>query len=121
MATAMTNGWRRGIVAALFIVLTLSGFGRAVASPADGLRDAVAGLRFPICHSGEAPADPALPASHDCCDACALMASALLPAPPRLGSVAPVRRMVRHADLEDRAPDLARPRDPRLTRGPPSA
>lgn len=121
MATAMTIGWRRGIVAILLIVLTLAGFGRAMASPVDGVRDAAAGLRFPICHAGEAPADPASPASHDCCDACALMASALLPAPPRLGSVSPVRRVVRHADLVVRAPDLARPRDPRLSRGPPSA
>ena len=121
MATATTSGWRRGIVAALVLVLTLSGLGRAMASPGEGLRDAVAGLRFPICHSGGAPADPALPSTHDCCDACALMASALLPAPPSLGRPAPVVRSARLARVEIRAPDVARPRDPRLSRGPPSA
>lgn len=123
MATTMTSGLRRGLVAALVLALTLSGLGRASAWPeqGDGSSGVVAGVRFPICHAGEAPADPALPSSHDCCDACALLAAALLPAPPRLGHPAPASRFARPVAAVVRAPTIARPRDPRLSRGPPSA
>ena len=123
MATTMTSGLRRGLVAALILALTLSGLARALASAsqAEGAPGVVAGVRFPICHAGEAPADPAVPSSHDCCGACALMAAALLPAPPRLGHPAPASRFARQAPAVVRAPAIARPRDPRLSRGPPSA
>jgi len=123
MATTMTSGLRLGLVAALILALTLSGLGRAQASAsqAEGTPGVVAGVRFPICHAGEAPADPAVPSSHDCCGACALMAAVLLPAPPRLGHPAPTSRFARHAPAAVRALAIARPRDPRLSRGPPSA
>ncbi len=121
----MTSGLRRSLVAALIIALTLSGLGRAVASSAQpvGVHDAIPGVHVPICHSGpgEAPADPSQPLSHDCCDDCALLAPAVLPAPPAMAAPAPVEHFAEHARAIDWAPVLARPRDPRLSRGPPAA
>ena len=119
----MTSGLRRSLVAVLIIALTLAGLGRAVASmprPA-GLQDVIPGVHAPICHSGEAPAGPARPAAPDCCDDCAMPAAAALPAPPVLSRPAPVAYFAEHAHALAWAPALARPRDPRLSRGPPAA
>ena len=128
----MTSGLRRSLVAALIIALTLSGLGRAFASSAQsagvhdailGVHDAIPGVHVPICHSGpgEAPADPSQPLSHDCCDDCALLALAVLPAPPAIATLAPAEHFAEHARAIAWAPVIARPRDPRLSRGPPAA
>ena len=121
----MTSGLRRSLVAALIIALTLAGLGRAFASTAQftDVHDVIPGVHLPICHSGsgEAPADPSQPVSHDCCDECALLAPATLPAPSVLAVPAPVEHFVEHARAISWAPIFARPRDPRLSRGPPAA
>ena len=121
----MTAGLRRSLVAVLLIALTLSGLGRALASAVQpgSVGDVIPGVHLPICHSGagESPADPAQPASHDCCDHCALLASAVLPAAPILAGPAPVAHFAAHSRAIAWAPVLSRPRDPRLSRGPPAA
>ncbi len=123
----MTSGLRRGLVAILIITLTLAGLGRAMASPPQvapevgGLHDVIPGLHVPICHAGDVPADPSQPPSHDCCDACALLAAAVVPAPPVLSLPAPVEHYAGHAQAIAWAPVIARLRDPRLSRGPPAA
>lgn len=121
----MTPGLRHWLAAVLTIALTLAGLGRALAST-EGAFDAslaIAGVHAPICHSGPgaAPADPARPAPHDCCDGCALAAPAVLPTPPALSVPAPAARYADHAHALAWAPTIARPRDPRLSRGPPAA
>ena len=123
MASVMTSGLRRGFVAVLALALILSGLGRSMASPSlmGDLRRAIAGVPVPICHAGGVPIDPSLPSSHDCCDACALSATAVLPAPLGLRGPAPPRRFARGAPVLGRVPAMARARDPRLSRGPPSA
>lgn len=123
MAAPMTSGWRRSLVAILLVALTLAGLGRAMASilPATDLHDVIPGVHVPICHAGEAPSDPARPSSHDCCDACALLAPATLPGPVALSAPAPVVSFAEHARAVAWAPVFARPRDPRLSRGPPAA
>lgn len=125
MTAPMTLGLRRNLVAVLIIALTLAGLGRAIASTErSGLvLDVIPGIHLPICHSGagESPADPAQPVSHDCCDDCALMALAVLPAPPVQSGPTPVEHFADHARAIAWAPVLARPRDPRLSRGPPAA
>ena len=122
MAPTTTSGLRRSLVAILIIALTLAGLGRAFASFAD-LRDAIPGVHVPICHSGpgRVPAGPAQPASHACCDDCALLAPAMLRAAPTLSKPAPVAHFAEHAHALAWAPALSRPRDPRLSRGPPAA
>ncbi len=121
----MTLGLRRSLVAVLFIALTLTGLGRALASAvqSEGFHDVIPGVHVPICHSGagESPVDPAQPTSHDCCDDCALLGIAVLPAPPVLSRPATVEQFAEHAQALAWAPVLARPRDPRLSRGPPAA
>ncbi len=121
----MTSGLRRILVAVLLIALTLTGLGRGLASsPANGpSQDVIPGVHVPICHSGagESPADPSRPASHDCCDDCALLSVAVLPTPSRLAAPAPVAFFAEHARAVAWRPVLARLRDPRLSRGPPAA
>ena len=121
----MTLGLRRSLVAVLFIALTLTGLGRALASavPSEGLHDVIPGVHVPICHSGagENSTDPGQPVSHDCCDDCALLGIAVLPAPPVLSRPASVEHFAEHAQAVAWAPVLARPRDPRMSRGPPAA
>lgn len=125
MAATMTIGLRRTFVAALIVALTLAGLGRALATTAQlgDAHDVIPGVHVPICHSGEdgTPADPAQPAGHDCCDACALLAPALLPSAPVLAGPAPVAHYADHAHAVAWSPVLARPRSPRLSRGPPAA
>ena len=117
----MTSGLRRGLVAILIITLTLAGLGRAMASVSQvgGLHDVIPGVHVPICHSGEVPTDPSQPPSHDCCDECALLAAFVMPAPQVLSLPAPVEHFAEHARAVAWAPVIARPRDPRLSRGPP--
>lgn len=119
----MTSGLRRGLVAILIITLTLAGLGRAMASVPEvaGLHDVIPGVHVPICHAGDVPADPSQPPSHDCCDACALLAVAVMPAPQVLSLPAPVAHFAEHAQAIAWAPVIARLRDPRLSRGPPAA
>ena len=125
MPATTTSGLRRSLVAVLIIALTLSGLGRALASTVQpaSVHDVIPGVHLPICHSGsgEAPADPSRPVPHDCCDDCALLALAVLPAPPALAALAPAEHFAEHARAIAWAPVLARPRDPRLSRGPPAA
>lgn len=118
----MTVGLRRSLVAALIVALTLAGLGGAVASSAQPA-GIIPGAHAPICHSGRAqiPADPARPASHGCCDGCASLAAAVLPTRPLHAQPTPVAPFVGHARAIPRSPTLARPRDPRLSRGPPVA
>jgi hypothetical protein len=119
----MTLEFRRSLVAVLIITLTLAGLGRAMASAPrlGGIHDVIPGVHVPICHSGEAPTDPVQPTSHDCCDECALLAVAVIPTPPILSAPAPVEHFAEHAPAIAWAPVIARPRDPRMSRGPPAA
>ncbi|RYB04080.1 hypothetical protein D3272_13700 [Lichenibacterium ramalinae] len=112
---------RRSLVAALIVALTLAGLGRATASagPGKAPRDAIPGLHVPICHAGAAPADPARPSRHDCCGDCALLAAALVP--PALSRPAPAVRAAPRLRAVAPMPAMARPRGPRLSRGPPAA
>ena len=123
MATPTASGLRRSLVAALIVALTLAGLGRATASagPGKAPRDAIPGLHVPICHAGAAPADPARPSRHDCCGDCALLAAALVPPPPALSRPAPAVRAAPRLRAVAPVPAMARPRGPRLSRGPPAA
>lgn len=124
MADWTTSGLRRAVGAILIVALTLTGLGRAVATtfdPAEA-RDAIPGVHVPICHSGGGvPSDPERPPQHDCCDACALLAPAVLPAAPALAGPAPVARLAAPAAAAAWVPVLARPWSPRQSRGPPAA
>lgn len=121
----MTTGLRRTLVAALIVALTLAGLGRALATTTGAVPtgDVVGGVYVPICHhgAGEAPSDPAQPGGHDCCDACALLAPAVLPSAPVVARPASVAYYADHARAVPWSPVVARPRDPRLSRGPPAA
>ena len=125
MAASITTGLRRTLVAALILALTLAGVGRALAATTQpgAAHDVIPGVHVPICHSGAdgAPSGPARPDGHDCCDDCALLAPALLPSPPVLAGPAPVELFADYAGAIPWSPVLARPRDPRLSRGPPTA
>lgn len=121
MAASTTSGWRRALAAVLVIALTLAGVGRAVAAVAPPA-DAVPGIHGPICHSGPGPAtDPAEPAPQDCCDGCALLAPAVLPAPPSVSRPAPAALAVSLLAAATTVPAAARPRGPHRSRGPPAA
>ncbi|WP_237477813.1 hypothetical protein [Lichenibacterium dinghuense] len=122
MTLPANRGLRRGLAAVLMLALTLGGLGRAVATaaPSAAARAVIAGVAAPICHSGAGEA-PARDASHDCCDDGALLAAAVLPAPPRLVRPAPAARSAARAAAAFRAPVVARLRDHRLPRGPPAA
>lgn len=126
MAAATQTRLRRSLAAALIIALTLAGLGRALAATATwaaGPGSDAAGLGVPICHSGAdaAPDGPTQPVPHDCCDDGALLASAVLPAPPSVGGRVPVPRPVAYAGAAPWAPTVALPRAHRLPRGPPAA
>ena len=125
MAAMVFFGLRRSLVAALVIALSIAGLGRALAAADHGGIGvpAIAGIAVPICHAGtgKASTDPARPASHDCCDDGALLAAAVLPAPSVLDGPAPVAAFADRAPALASAPPFARPRDPRLSRGPPAA
>ncbi len=123
MATPTLSGLRRSLVAVLIIALSLAGLGRALAAaaPVGDLGAAIPGVPAPICHAGAPSSDPSQPASHDCCDACALLAAALLPTPPVLAGRAPVAIFAPQVPALAWAPRIARRREPRLTRGPPAA
>lgn len=112
----MTLGLRRSLVAVLLIALTLTGLGRALAStvPSEGFHDVIPGVHVPICHSGagENPADPVQPISHDCCDDCALLGIAVLPAPPILSRPASLEHFAEHAQAISWSPVMARPAIP---------
>lgn len=124
MSATMTFGLRRILVAALLVALTLAGLGRAFATaiPLMDPQDPLPGVHVPICRSGsgEAPADPARPVPHDCCDDCALLAPVVLPSPAVVTGPAPVARHADHGRPAARAPRFARLRHPRLSRGPPA-
>lgn len=122
MAAATNPGLRRSLAAVLIIALTLAGLGRAAA--AVGMNTSVfAAGGVPICHSGADAdrGDPARPARHDCCDDCALLAAAVLPAPPSLAEPARAARRAAPAQAAPRASVAARSRDQHLPRGPPAA
>ena len=125
MADWTTSGLRRAVMAILIVALTLTGFGRAVATSLDpaGASAAIPGVQVPICHAGGGgvPSDPERPTRHDCCDACALLAPAVLPAAPALDGPAPMARLAAPAAAAAWVSVLARPRSPRQSRGPPAA
>jgi hypothetical protein len=123
MADPKTSGLRRALVAVLILALTLSGIGRSVASTVDQVGGPYAIAGVPICHSGAGgpPVDPAIPSRHDCCDACALLAPAVLPTPPFVCAPASVAHYAAHARAVDWAPTVLRPRSPRQSQGPPAA
>ena len=125
MMSPRTAGLRSYLVVVLTFVLTLTGVGRGFAgtpSLAD-VRYAIPGVHVQICHSGasdqHAP-DPALPVEHDCCEACALLAPALMPEPPVLSAPASAFYVAAHADALAWMPSTARPRSPRQSQGPPA-
>ncbi len=124
MADWTTSGLRRAVAAILIVALTLAGVGRAVATTVDrgDARDAIPGVHVPICHSGGGvPSDPEGPPQHDCCDACVLLAPAVLPAAPALAGPAPVARPAPPPASAAWVPVLVRPRSPRQSRAPPAA
>ena len=114
MAASTSLGLRRSFLAVLIVALTLAGLGRALATTAQLAPHSatIAGVHVSICHAGDGPADPAQPVSHGCCDDCALLAPAVLPAPPVLPGPAPVARFAEHAQALHWAPLLARLRTP---------
>ena len=121
-----TSGLRQFLVVILTFVLTLTGVGRGFAgTPSTDMRDTVAGLHVEICHSGAAdahgPVDPAIPVQHDCCDACALLAPAVLPEPPVVSEPASVHVHAVHARAVAWMPSPARAWSPRQSQGPPAA
>ena len=127
MSVLMTSRLRRALAAILISALTLSGVGRAVATvphPVDA-HYAIAGVRVPICHSdagtSTSPADPTHPTQHDCCDDCALLAPAVLPAAPSLTGPATVEHYAEHVHAVAWVPAIARLRTPRESQGPPAA
>jgi hypothetical protein len=130
MAGAQTSGRWHAVAAFLIIVLTLSGFGRAVmAAPVVRVSSIrIAGVVVPICHAGgpdaSDPADPRNPARHDCCDQCALCAlcaPAVLPAAPRVPQPIWSPVTARRGALASSTTLLARTRTPRQSQGPPPA
>lgn len=112
----------RPLLAALLIcVLTLSGAARGLAgTPAQAHGPGEISGVAPICHSGpsegQAPADGAAPA---CCDACALMVCAVLPAPPALARPVVFAQAPFVAVPGAGASTQVRVRTPRLSQGPP--
>ena len=108
----------------MMFALTLAGVGRGLAASYDatGAAFGVPGVTVHICHSGpgdgSTPADPFHP---ECCDACALSASATLAAAPVLSAPASVAYYVEHARAMGWVPTLARFRTPRQSQGPPTA
>ncbi len=124
MVAPSTSGLRQALAAVLILVLTLAGAGRGFAAAPDAAGPALAGLNAPICHSGgdpRGPGDPAAPAGDGCCDACALMAPAILPAPAALSGPAPAVQCASHARAPSWMPAAARARSPRQSQGPPAA
>ena len=124
MLASSTSGLRQVLAAVLILVLTLAGAGRGFAAAPDPVGSVLAGFHAPICHSGgdaQGPDDPAVPAGHDCCDACALLAPAILPAPAALSRPAPVAHDASHDGAPSWVPAAARPRSPRQSQGPPAA
>ncbi len=125
MLAPATCGLRRALAMALILVLTLSGVGRAAAfaaRPAEA-GPIIGGVAVPICHTGSPrdPAGPGDPAAHACCDACALLAPAVLPVAPAAIRHAPSGDPVERVQAAAGNPILARPRSPRQSRGPPAA
>lgn len=124
MLTVRTSALRQAIAAVLFVVLTLSGIGRTMATPDGPVRPAVeiAGVVVPLCHAGsDHPAVPAGPGHHDCCDDCVLCTAMALPDVAPLTAPARVEHVAVHADALTWAPAIARIPTPRLSQGPPAA
>ncbi len=113
-------GWRRALAALLVMVTALAGAGRAAASTVDPV-DLIPGFHAPICHSGARGAadDPAAPTRHDCCDDCALVALAVLPAPPAVADPLAPAAAAEHGAFAAGPTTPARQRSPRQSQGPP--
>lgn len=107
----------------MLVVLALTGVGRGLAAASDmepGF--GIAGVAFPICHSGVG--DGSLPADrthHDCCDACALLAPLAFADGPSLDGPVSAMHFVEHRQAMPWVPAIARARTPRQSQGPPSA
>jgi len=127
MKVSTITGLRRGLAEALVLVLMLAGVEQgvvALSGPADA-GFPVPGVHVAICHSGgappPAPAGPALPYTHSCCDVCALLAPVILPAPQVLSGPAPAAYFAGRALGAAWLPAVARLRTPRQSQGPPLA
>ncbi len=114
----------RLLAAALVLALTLAGVGRGIAFPDAEITGAIPGPRVPICHTTR-PVDAGHPAdpTHrpDCCEACALLAAAILPDAPAIEMTSAAPRAAEAEGLAAQVTVLRRLRTPRQPQGPPAA
>lgn len=120
-----TSAPRRIAAALLVLVLMLAGVGQGWAAASEGRVVPGGGgpaLKFPICHTGAGDGRaPDAPRQHACCDACALLALGIVPAPPLLWEPVAIAHAAAHAVALGPRPALARRRTPRQSQGPPAA
>lgn len=116
------DAMRRFVMFALVLVVALASVGRGLVAAPD---DAFASALGPICHSplaGEpASNDPGAPASHNCCDDCALFAPVALPAAPALPIPRPAYLFGPRVAVLSPAVEPRKEHTPRQSQGPPSA
>jgi hypothetical protein len=122
---ARTAFLQRFVAAALIFALALTGLGRGLAAAHAHAPAAISvgGIVVPICHSdpGDASGTPDRGGQHDCCDACALLAPAVLPGPPDLTAPAALAYFAQHVHAAAWVRIVARLRTPRQSQGPPTA
>ncbi|MDX6804442.1 hypothetical protein SCD90_00055 [Terrihabitans sp. PJ23] len=118
-----SSGARQMLGALLILLLALTGAGRGRADESRLAKVAtmtIAGFVVPICHGDPSRSQKpdTSPVNHDCCDICAVSASALTPMQAWLASPLP---FLRSADDGAKPPHLAlaRRKTPRLSQGPP--
>lgn len=115
------------LVAVIGLVLLVTGLGQRPLIHQDTLAgiEVVPGVATPICHDGSGAKlggnGEGTAGGHACCDACALLAPAILPASPGLAGPFAVAAFATHAGAVAWAPSLARLRGPKLSQGPPTA
>lgn len=123
----MTRGGRgtvREVLIALMLVLVvLTGISRGVVSAADAAAFAGGEFAGPICHtqsSGKVdPTGREAPASHDCCDECALLAPAALPTPTDISAPARIASVEARSAASWSFSDSLKTRSPRQAQAPP--
>lgn len=114
---------RRTIAALVMLALSLAGVGRGLAATTDTGPAFVVidGFVLSLCHTDDGSGDPQDTTHHDCCDQCTLHAPVILPTAAELAAIERIAHIVDLGSTVLWSPDIARPRTPRVSQGPPFA
>jgi len=114
---------RELLIALMLVVVVLTGFSRGVVSAADAAAWTGGHFAGPICHAQSSnksdPTGREVPASHDCCDECALLAPAALPGAAEISEPARIASVEARTTASWSFSDSLKTRSPRQAQAPP--